>query len=60
MYRLSKEKYSNLFQDAITSKYKKADKHTATDINKKELHTQEKQTSSAESKLTAQVIVSSR
>ena len=34
MYRLSKEKYSNLFQDAITSKYKKADKHTVTDINK--------------------------
>ena len=34
MYRLSKEKYSNLLENAITSKYKKTDKHTATNINK--------------------------
>ena len=30
----SKEEYSNLLQYAITSKYKKTDKHTATNINK--------------------------
>ena len=34
MYNLSKEEYSNLLQNAITSKYKKTDKHTATNINK--------------------------
>ena len=34
IYRLSKEEYSNLLQNAITSKYKKTDKHTATNINK--------------------------
>ena len=33
MCRLSKEEYSNLLQNAITSKYKKTDKHTATNIN---------------------------
>ena len=30
----SKEEYSNLLQNAITSKYKKTDTHTATNINK--------------------------
>ena len=35
MYRISKEEYSKSFQNAITSKYKKADKHTATNISKK-------------------------
>ena len=34
MYRLSKEEYSNLLQNAITSKYKKTDKRTATNVNK--------------------------
>ena len=34
MYRLSKEEYSNLLQKAITSKYKKTDKRTATNENK--------------------------
>ena len=34
MYRLSKDEYSNLLQNAITSKYKKTDKRTATNINK--------------------------
>ena len=34
MYRLCKEKYSNLLENAITSKYKKTDKRTATNINK--------------------------
>ena len=34
MYRLSKDEYSNLLQNAITSKYKKTDKCTATNINK--------------------------
>ena len=35
------------------------DKYTAININKKEINTQEKQTSSAELKLTAQVTISS-
>ena len=30
----SKEEHSKLLQNAITSKYKKTDKHTATNINK--------------------------
>ena len=34
---LSKEEYSNLLQNAITSKYKKTDKHVATSINKEEI-----------------------
>ena len=34
MYRLSKEEYLNLLQNAITSKYKKTDTHTTTNINK--------------------------
>ena len=34
MYRLSKEEYSNLLQNAITSNYKKTDKHAATHISK--------------------------
>ena len=34
MHRLSKDEYSNLLQNAITSKYKKTDKLTATNINK--------------------------
>ena len=34
MYRLSKKEYSNAYQKAITSKYKKTDKHTATNIKK--------------------------
>ena len=34
MYRLSKEEYSNLLQNAITSKYKKTDQRTATNVNK--------------------------
>ena len=34
IYRLSKVQYSNLLQNAITSKYKKTDKRTATNINK--------------------------
>ena len=34
MYRLSKDQYSNLLQNAITSKYKKTDKRTATNKNK--------------------------
>ena len=33
-YRRSKEEYSNLLQNAITSMYKKTDKHTATKVNK--------------------------
>ena len=31
---LVKKKYSNYLQNAITSKYKKTDKHAATNINK--------------------------
>ena len=34
MYRFSKEKYSNLLQNSVTSKYKKTDKNTAININK--------------------------
>ena len=34
MCRLSKDAYSNLLQNAITSEYKKTDKCTATNINK--------------------------
>ena len=34
VYRLSKKEYSNSFQKPIISKYKKTDKHTATNINK--------------------------
>ena len=37
MYRLSKEEHSALLQNAITSKYKKTDKHTAANINKEEI-----------------------
>ena len=37
MYRLSKEEYSNLLQNAIGSKYKKTDKYTVTHINKEEI-----------------------
>ena len=33
MYSLSKEEYSNLLRNAITSKYKKTNKRTATNIN---------------------------
>ena len=42
MYRLSKDHYSNLLKNAITSKYKKTDKRTATNINKEGIkHTRE-------------------
>ena len=42
MYRLSKEEYSNLLQNAITSEYKKIDKHKTTNINKEGIkHTRE-------------------
>ena len=58
MYRLSKEEYSNLLQNAITSKYKKTDKRTATNVNKEVIKHAENQTSSTESKLTAQVTLS--
>ena len=34
MYRIGKEEYPNLLQNAITSKYKKTDKHRARNINK--------------------------
>ena len=34
IYRLSKVEYSNLLQNAITSKYKKTDKHRAANISK--------------------------
>ena len=34
MYRLSKEEYSNILQNAIASKYMKIDKHAAAHINK--------------------------
>ena len=34
MYRLSKEEYSNLLQNSITSKYEKTDKNIAININK--------------------------
>ena len=34
MYCLSKEEYSSLLQNAVTSKYKKTDKCAATNINK--------------------------
>ena len=34
IYRLSKVQYSNLLQNAITSKYKKTDKHRAANISK--------------------------
>ena len=34
MYCLSKEEYSNLLQNAIAAKYKKIDKHAATNTNK--------------------------
>ena len=34
VYRLSKKEYSNSFQKPIISKYKKTDKHAATNINK--------------------------
>ena len=33
MYCLSKKQYLNLLQNAITSKYKKTHKHTATNVN---------------------------
>ena len=33
MYRLSKEEYSNLLQNAISSKYKRTDKRTTANIN---------------------------
>ena len=33
MYRLSKEEYSNLLKNAITSKYKKTEKDIAKNIN---------------------------
>ena len=35
MYRLCKEEYSNLLQNAITSKYKKTDQHVSANINQK-------------------------
>ena len=35
MYCLSKKQYLNLLQNAITSKYKKTHKHTATNVNNK-------------------------
>ena len=57
MYCHSKEEYSNL-QNAITSKYKKTDKRTATNVNKEVIKHAENQTSSTESKLTAQVTLS--
>ena len=38
IYRLSKEEYSNLLQNAITSKYKEADRHIATNMNKQIQH----------------------
>ena len=41
IYCLSKEEYSNLLQNAITSKYKEADRHTATNINKGVKHARE-------------------
>ena len=34
MYRIGKEEYPNLLQNAITSKYKKTDKHRAANISK--------------------------
>ena len=34
IYRLSKVEYSNFLQNAITSKYKKTDKHRAANISK--------------------------
>ena len=34
MYRIDNEEYPNLLQNAITSKYKKTDKHRARNINK--------------------------
>ena len=42
MYRLSKEEYSKLLQNAVTSKYKKTDTCAATNINKEVIkHTRE-------------------
>ena len=37
MYRLNKEKYSNLLQNSITPKYKKTDKDTTTNIKKERI-----------------------
>ena len=34
IYRLSKVEYSNFLQNAITSKYKKTDKHRAANKSK--------------------------
>ena len=34
IYRLSEEEYWNLLQNAITTRYKKTDKRTTTNINK--------------------------
>ena len=34
MYRIDNEEFPNLLQNAITSKYKKTDKHRARNINK--------------------------
>ena len=39
IYRLSKKEYSYLLQNAITSKHKEADRHIATNMNKKIQHT---------------------
>ena len=42
MYRLSKEEYSKLLQNAVTSKYKKTDTCAAANINKEVIkHTRE-------------------
>ena len=59
MYRLSEEKYSNLLQNAITSKYKKTERHTEANINKERFKHTREAASSTESKFTAQVTVSS-
>ena len=49
--------YSNLLQNAVTSKYQKTDKHTATNINKEGVKHARQAIIIDRSKLTAQVTV---
>ena len=59
MYRISKEEYSNVLQNAVTIKYNDTDKHTATDISKEGVrHTKETNINRIEKKI-AQIKVSS-
>ena len=59
MYPLSKEEYSNILQNTITSKYKKIDKQTVTNINKEGIKKAREVNIIDIIKLTARVIASS-